>query len=184
MRQLFTAFCFAALLAGAPPAQARGDLRNLERSCVLKAGPDLIYLSTYLPNASHRKFCGDIPLTGPAIFVLDYAEPEMRDMTADFRILRDTDARDGRPGNGATVAWLPPRLYPNGTLSLEHIFPEAGNFVGVVTLDGPNGEHWVSRFPFSVGPRWPAPTPYSLIAAAAALALLLLVWGRETPPGG
>jgi hypothetical protein len=179
MRRLFAALCMTAFLAGPQPADARGDLRRLETSCIVKAGPDQMYFSAYLPNASHRKFCGDIPLTGPAIFVLDYAQPEMREMTAGFRIVRDTGEQDSDPESGATVAYLAPKRHPNGTLSLQHVFPEAGNFVAIVTLDGPNGEHWVSRFPFSVGGPWSARTPYYLLAAAAALALLLLLWGSD-----
>jgi hypothetical protein len=141
-----------------------------------------MYFSAYLPNASHRKFCGDIPLTGPAIFVLDYAQPEMREMTADFRIVRDTGDQDADSESGATVAYLAPKRHPNGTLSLQHVFPEAGNFVAIVTLDGPNGEHWVSRFPFSVGGAWSARTPYYLLAAAAArLAAAFVGLGRCVP---
>ncbi len=182
MRPLLAAMCTLALLAGATPAQARGDLRQLEKSCVVKAGPDIMYLSAYLPSLSHRKFCGDIPQPGATIFVLDYAQPEMREMIAAFRIISDTGAPDAKDESGATVAYLPPQRHPSGTLSLQHVFAKAGNFVGVVTLDGPGGEHWVSRFPFTVGRAWSPWTPYFLLAAAAALALLLLVWGKEDDP--
>jgi hypothetical protein len=182
MRRFLAALCVSLVFACPPPAGARRDLRQLEKSCIVKAGPDLMYFSAYLPGASHRKFCGDIPLTGATIFVLDYAQPEMRDMLADFRIVRDMGAQDIEADKSETVAYLPPKRHPSGTLSLQHVFPEAGNFVAIVTLDGPGGEHWVSRFPFSVGRAWSARTPYYLLAAAAALALLLLVWGKEQAP--
>lgn len=183
MRRLLAAMCTLALLAGAPPATARGDLRQLERSCIVKAGPDLMYFSAYLPGLSHRKFCGDIPQTGETIFVLDFAQPEMRGMMAALRILRDTGAQEPDAEKDATVAYLPPQRHPSGTLSLQHVFAETGNFVAVVTLDGPGGEHWVSRFPFTVGRVWSAPAPYFLVAVAGALALLLLLWGKEEGSG-
>jgi hypothetical protein len=169
-----------ATVVGAPAARAHGAMQRTQSACILKIGPDLMYFSGYQPAASHRKFCEDAPVTGKTIFVLDYAQPEMREMTADFRIVRDT-GREEDPAQLAdiTVAYLPPKVYPHGTLSFEHNFREAGYFVGIITLDGPRGERWVSRFPFGVGRLFPARAPYYLLAAAAALALLVLLWGKE-----
>ncbi|MGJ0507375.1 MAG: hypothetical protein ACR652_09600 [Methylocystis sp.] len=190
MRRALAALCMIVLFAAAPPAEARGDLRRLANACIVKAGPDLMYFTAYLPAESHRRFCGDIPATGAAIFVLDYGQPEMREMSADFRIIRDPGGRDEDDEADAarlqaeTVAYLPPRRYPAGTLSFQHIFPVAGDFVGIVTLDGPNGEHWVSRFPFSVGRIYSVRAPWLLLAAAAALALMLLLWGKDESAKG
>jgi hypothetical protein len=65
------------------------------------------------------------------------------------------------------------------------VFKEPGEFVGIVTVDGPNGEHWVSRFPFTVGGRpLSARMPYFLIAAAGVLALTIFVWGKEERKAG
>jgi hypothetical protein len=179
----------ASFFVGAPlTASAHGDMRRLQNACLLKIGPDFIYFTGYQPAVSQRKFCEDIPVTGDAIFALDYAQSEMRDMAVDFRILRDPrgggepSAASAEPAN--TEAYLPPKRYPNGTLSFEHVFKESGNFIGVVTANGPNGEHWVSQFPFSVGRLLSAKTPYYLMAAAAMLALLLaLSGGREDGDG-
>ncbi len=174
------------ILAGAPPpARAHGAMQRMQSACLLKIGPDFMYFSGYQPAASARKFCEDIPETGETFFVLDYAQPEMREMSADFRIVR-AGAENDDPARlpADTVAYLPPKIYPHGTLSFEHEFRERGNFVGIVTLDGPHGEKWVSRFPFSVGRLYSARAPYYLLAVAAALGLLVLLWGREdsNPP--
>jgi hypothetical protein len=171
-------------LAGGPPtAAAHGAVHRLDSACLLKVGPDLIYFSGYQPAISHRKFCEDVPSTGDAIFTLDYAQPEMREMKADLRIVRDVDGDDPADLQAITVAYVPPKVYPNGTLSLEHVFAERGDFVGIVTVEGPHGEHWESRFPFSVGRLYSSRTPYYLMAAAAAFALLAFLWGKEEEPG-
>jgi len=159
-------------------AFAHGAMQRQRNACLLQVGPDFMYFSGYQPAASRNRFCEDIPTTGDTIFVLDYAQDEMRDMSTDFRIIRDVGENEEQERlDAVTVAYLPPKIYPAGTLNFEHVFKEAGEFVGIVTMDGPHGEHWVSRFPFTVGGRpLSARMPYFLIAAAGTLALTLLVW--------
>ena len=54
---------------------------------------------------------------------------------------------------------------------------------GIVNVDGPHGEHWVARFPFTVGRPYPVRLPYYLLTAAILLASLLFFWGRDEPRG-
>lgn len=180
----FPALCALAALgaSGAAPALAHGAIRHEQEACVLKVGPDFMYFTGYQPSLSHRKFCEDIPATGDTIFILDYAQNEMRDMKTDFRIVRNVgeEEEEQEKLDRITVAYLPPRVYPTGTLNLEYDFKESGDYVGIVTVDGPNGEHWVSRFPFSVGRLYSARTPYYLLTAAVLLALLALFWGKDS----
>lgn len=180
LRNLALGAAVAIGLAGAaPPVLARGAIYKLQSSCVLKVGPDLMYFSGYQPAVSHRKFCEDVPTTGHTIFTLDYAQSEMREMKADLRIVRDLGREAPENLEKVTVAYLPPKAYPGGTLSLEHVFAERGDFVGIVTVVGEHGERWESRFPFSVGRLYAPRTPYYLLATAAALALLALLWRKE-----
>ena len=117
---------------------------------------------------------------GETIFVFDYAAPELREMKAGFRILRQTDdGEDPVDTEAATTASLAPQIYPKGTFSFAHVFTQPGDFVGVVTVDGAAGEHWKARFPFSVGKRRFEISPYYLIAAAGLLALFLFVSSRK-----
>jgi hypothetical protein len=171
-----------ALVWTAPSARAHGAIRHEQDACVLKIGPDFMYFTGYQPSTAHKKFCEDVPSTGNTIFVLDYAQDEMRGMTTDFRIVRDVGETDEQARLDAiTVAYLPPKVYPSGTVNFEHVFNETGDYVGIVTVDGPHGEHWAARFPFSVGRVYSSRTPYYLLTAAAVLALLLLFWGRSEP---
>jgi len=175
---LFAAAAFAAL-GPAAGARAHGAVGYEQDACVLKIGPDFMYFTGYQPAVSHKKFCEDIPATGEAIFVLDYAQDEMREMSTAVRIVREAGGADeGEALDKNTVAYLPPKVYPKGTLNFEHIFSETGNFVGIVTVDGSHGEHWESRFPFSVGRAYSERTPYYLLTAAVVLAMLLFFWGR------
>ncbi|MBG0808826.1 hypothetical protein IY145_05510 [Methylosinus sp. H3A] len=184
-RCLSQSLLLASLIAAsaAPTASARGDLVPDKDSCVLKIGPELMYFAGYQPgDAQQRKFCEDAPRLGETIFVFDYAAPELREMKAGFRILRQTDdGEDPIVTEATTAAFLAPQIYPKGTFSFAHVFAEPGDFVGVVTVDGSAGEHWTARFPFSVGKRRFEISPYYLIAAAGLLALLLFVSGRKQP---
>lgn len=170
----------SAWLLSAPRAAARGALGYDRDACVLKIGPDFMYFSGYQPAAGKKKFCEDPPSTGETIFALDFAQEEMREMTTEFRIVRDVgEAETGASLDQITVARRPPKTYPTGTVDLELVFAEAGDYVGIVTVEGKNGEQWVARFPFSVGKiLYPAWTPYYLLAAAAILAILLLLARR------
>ncbi len=179
--RLALCFAVASLFFVSSPAAAHGAMHRLENACVVKIGPDFMYFSGYQPAASRKKFCEDVPATGDAIYALDYAQSEMRDMTADLRIVRDAGETEPTDLRALTVAYLPPKIYPNGTLGLEHVFSERGDFVGIVAVDGPHGEHWVARFPFSVGRLYSPRAPYYLLATAAALALLALLWRKEEP---
>jgi hypothetical protein len=179
---LFLVVLAVSLSLGPEPAAARGDLTLDHDACVLKVGPELIYFAGYQPAASHSRFCEDAPAVGATIFVFDYAEPELRTMKAAFRILRRTEeTEESAIDESATVAQLPPQVYPTGTFSFEHLFTEPGDYVGVLTVDGET-EHWSARFPFSVGKSRLEVTPYLLIGAAGLLALALFVTGRRRPP--
>ncbi|BBU63528.1 hypothetical protein MSC49_34630 [Methylosinus sp. C49] len=184
-RHLAQTLASAVLIAWgvANSALARGDLLPDKDSCVLKIGPEIIYFTGYQPGAAQqKKFCEDAPRLGETIFVFDYAAPELREMKAGFRILRQSDdSEDASSMEAAVAASLPAQIYPKGTFSFAHVFAQPGDFIGVVTIDGAAGEHWTARFPFSVGKRRFEISPYYLIAAAGLLALLLFVSSRSQP---
>ncbi len=149
---LFGAFlALSALAAG--PAAAHGRLGAAEGRCRLYIGPDIMNFTGYTPDSSKSEFCEDIPSTGRMIMVLDDEQPELRDMAVEIRIVKDVGSQANEDDNldAITIAHREPKVYPTGTINFEHDFPEAGYFVGIVTVTGEHGERWVSRFPFSVG---------------------------------
>jgi hypothetical protein len=148
---------------------ARGDAivsSDNDSKCVLRIGPDLIHVTAYQSHDPRDEFCKDIPNLGPVTIVLDYVDAELRNMTADIRVIRDAD--DGSDASATahvldeaqvapealdsvTEEHLPPKLYPNGTINFQHNFTSAGNYHGIVTIKNAHGQIYVSQFPFSVG---------------------------------
>lgn len=157
MRGLF-AILAAALLAFIPvPAAAHGGLSMDEDTCRLKIGMYFMHFTGYQPELTGaREFCEDIPKTGHIVVTMDMIDEALRTMPISVRIIRDTG--DESQLDRLTVMYVAPRLYPNGSVSFEHMFAEPGKFVGLVAA-GENGEN-TSRFPFSVGY---SPLPYGLI---------------------
>ena len=49
-----------------------------------------------------------------------------------------------------TVYHLPSQVYPNASITMDHVFPEKGKFAGVVTVSSEDQE-WVSVFPIFSG---------------------------------
>ncbi|QBR71549.1 hypothetical protein CU048_09975 [Beijerinckiaceae bacterium] len=147
-------------------AHAHGGVGMQDNRCVLRIGPDLMFFTGYQPQNSREEFCDDIPSTGQTVVALDMQDTELRDMNTEIRIIKDlgthtrmnglpvlTDAELASPEvlDPITIAYLPPRKYPTGTLTFEHTFPEEGKFIGIVTVKNGHGQTYVSQFPFSVG---------------------------------
>ena len=141
-----------ALLAAGPLlsglAHAHGGLSMAEDMCKLTVGPYMMHFTGYQPgNTQQKAFCEDIPGTGETVVVLDYIEQELRSLPTEVRIIRDTGSEENL--EAITILHLPSKVYANGSIDFTHIFPEKGNFVGIVTVTG--DQPYVSRFPFSVG---------------------------------
>jgi hypothetical protein len=164
------------LLAAAAPASAHGRLGSAEGRCRLFIGPDIMNFTGYLPDASKNEFCEDIPATGHTIIALDAEQDELRDMAVEIRIVKDIGSEDKENAdlNAVTVAYRGPRTYPTGTINFEHDFPDAGYFVGIVTVTGEHGERWVSRFPFSVGMSFMRTLPLYLLMGSAVIAMFFI----------
>jgi hypothetical protein len=63
------------------------------------------------------------------LITLSSASKELRDMTTEVRIVRDTGAATAASGNldPATLAYLPPKNYPRGVITLPANFDKPGN---------------------------------------------------------
>jgi len=168
----------ALLIAATAKAEARGALIYDQGACMVKVGPDILYFSGYQASSGKQKFCEDAPQVGESTtFVFDVPDEELRQRKIGFRILQNLgDERE--PVDGPLVADVSPQRHPTGTFSLVHRFPEAGGFIGVVTVERASGDFSTARYPFSVGRAPQSHLPYLLLGLAAALALGLLVKQR------
>jgi hypothetical protein len=156
-------------LLGAPHAGAHGGLSMDEDYCKLRVGAYVMHFVGYQPDtpSGPKEFCEDIPEIGRTVVVLDYLNEELRELPTEVRVIRDTGSEANL--EDITVLHLPPKVYPTGSLNFEMNFSEPGKFVGLVTVG--SGAKLASRFPFSVGRRYPWLdffVPVVLVGAGAA----------------
>jgi len=130
-------------------ANAHGGLSLADDMCKLTVGPYTMHFTGYQPESSQeQEFCEDIPNVGRTIVALDYIDEDLRPMTTEVRIIRDTGSEENL--DEITIFLIEPKVYPNGSVTFEHNFPLEGKFVGLVTVRN-NDTEYVSRFPFAVG---------------------------------
>lgn len=142
-------YCVFLLVAAPFPALAQHGHELAPDTCILNIGPYKMYFHSYLPDTYYdRQFCEELPGTGNAVLVFDYVEKELRSLPVEVRIITDTGSEDNL--ESVTVAHLPAKIYPTGSIDVKHTFDQPGKFVGLVSVGGDSGEH-VSRVSFSVG---------------------------------
>ncbi len=152
-----------------------------EDYCKLRVGRFVMHFVGYQPDSASgpREFCEDIPETGRTVVVLDYVDDALRDLPTEVRVIRDTGSDADL--DAITVAHLPAKVYPTGSLHFELDFPEAGRFVGLVSVTEGGKQH-VSRFPFAVGrgARWWHFAAAGVAALVAAVALYRVALRRRS----
>ncbi len=151
--------------------QAHGGLALADDMCVLTVGPYRMHFTGYQPLSQEEEFCEDIPEVGKTVIALDYIQEELRPLTTEVRIIRDTGSEENL--DAITVFHLPPKVYPSASIAIDHSFPEKGKFVGLVTVTG-GAQDYVSRFPFSVGEG--RPTPKAAIIAPVVLVIAVVAF--------
>jgi hypothetical protein len=172
--------CFLMLAIGvtfSTQAQAHGGLALAEDMCRLTIGPYNMHFTGYQPdNTRNKEFCEDIPSTGRTVVVLDYMEDALRPLPTEVRVIKDTGSEQDL--QAITVLYLPPKVYPNGTVNFEYNFAQPGKFVGLVTVG--DKQPIVSRFPFSVGEtKIPLPPSYFLIALAGIAVIGVIIFAMR-----
>ena len=154
--------------------QAHGGLALADDLCILTVGPYTIHFTGYQPLSQEEEFCEDIPEIGKTVVALDYINDELRPFVAEVRIVRSSTSLKITTGTtprdlekvsdedleNMTIYHLPPEVYPNASIMIDHTFPEKGMFAGVVTVSN-EGDEFVSVFPFSVGEGRPIGSLYT-----------------------
>ena len=180
-----------AMVLSVSAAHAHGGVGMVDKRCVLRIGPDIMFFTGYQPQLSRDEFCDDIPSAGQMVVTLDMQEPELRDMLTEIRLIKDegnhttmnglpflTDAELGSPQvlDPVTITHVLPKTYPTGTLTFEHTFPENGKFIGIVTVKNAHGQTYVSQFPFSVGKGFGNSIGIYASMVVALVAAVYLIW--------
>jgi hypothetical protein len=149
----------AALILGIVLPRARAEAQNssfmdmnMDMGCMLMAGMHEIQVSVYQSGATDDS-CKDIPSPGLALITLSSASKELRDMTTEVRIVRDTGAETAASGNldPITLAYLPPKNYPTGVITLTANFDTLGKYAVLVTVRDAKDMAMSGRLGLTVG---------------------------------
>lgn len=122
--------------------------------CPLMAGPHEMLFSGYaVSSVPRQEFCQDIAETGRSVLTLDAISRELRDMWMEIRVIRDSASGAEPRGDlsAVTLAHLPARKYPSGTVTFPVDFDKPGSYLVLVRVTDEHG--WVDsgRLPLSVG---------------------------------
>jgi hypothetical protein len=129
----------AALILGIVLPGARAEAQNssfmdmnMDMGCMLMAGMHEMQVSVYQSGAMDDS-CKDIPSPGLALITLSSASKELRDMTTEVRIVRDTGTETvaSRNLDPSSLAHLPPKNYPTGVITLTANFDKDAVLVTV-----------------------------------------------------
>jgi hypothetical protein len=138
--------------------------------CLIRMGYLEAHFKIYLPQRrGHEQFCEDLPLSGEAVFVMEYLHDSLSVLPIEFRIIRNVtglgrfarwkDVRAIADLDAVTVHYQPAAVVPDVFTAL-HTFEGRGEYVGVVRVAPGAGERELyAVFPFAVGFRgfgfWP-----------------------------
>jgi hypothetical protein len=156
---------------------------NMDMGCMLMAGMHEMQVSVYQSGATEDS-CRDIPSPGPALITISSASKELRDMMAEVRIVKDTGAETAASGtlDRVTLAYLPPKTYPRGVITLLANFDEPGKYAVLVTVRDAKDMTMSGRLGLTVGQvsrQWIIVYIISGIVLAAAFGFYLRDLGRH-----
>ena len=151
------------LMTWCQDATAHGGVGMEDDVCVIKIGFLKAHFTGYQPKSyGTEEFCEDIPEVANSVFVIDYLHDFLKEMQVDFRIIRDVnnfgvfanwdDITGLEDIEQDTVFYLPPVKQPNGVLTVNYDFQQAGGYIGIVTAVHPEKEKsYHAVFYFQVG---------------------------------
>ena len=116
IKQASLAVLLTAGMAMTAQVQAHGGLALAEDMCVLTVGPYRMHFTGYQPLSQEEEFCEDIPEVGKTVIALDYIQEELRPLSTEVRIIRDTGSEENI--DEITVFHLPPKVYPSASIAV------------------------------------------------------------------
>ena len=109
---------------------------NMDMGCMLMAGMHEMQVAVF-QSGSRDDSCQDIPSPGPALITLTSTSKELRDLTTEVRLVRG-EVGDAPAGSAkldpVTLAYLPPKRYPTGVITLTANFDKPGKYALLVTV--------------------------------------------------
>ncbi len=105
--------------------------------CIVELGKHRMHFTAYQPATGGDELCWTLPRPGKTILVFDLVNMESRNKPIELRIveLQGASADESNLGsNVRTLAHLPTKDYPTGTLNAEASFEEGKRYMAVLTL--------------------------------------------------
>lgn len=139
LSRLLAASILAVVLFGARAEAQDSSLMdmNMDMGCMLMAGMHEVRLAAYSHASDSRDdICGDVPAPGPVSITLSAISPELRDMTMEVRVVRDTGANIALDANldATTLSYLAPKIYRTGVVTFPVTFDKPGKYAVLVTV--------------------------------------------------
>jgi len=184
-RWLLAALAAIACICTPRPGEAHGSVTPDADLCIIRIGFFKAHFKVYLPTShGHKDFCEDLPGIGNSIFVMEYEHDGLGAVPIDFRIIRNVTGK-GRFTNFDHVTQLGelddvtvfhhPAAIQQDVFTAAHSFDAPGEFVGIVTVDRPDGDGvYTAIFPFEAGFTGPGYWPW--IIAALILLQINYLW--------
>jgi len=160
---LLSRLILACLLTWCQPVFAHGGVALEDDKCIISIGFLKAHFTVYQPQIEGaREFCEDIPEVARSVFVIEFLHDFLKEMQVDFRIIRDVnnlgvyarwdDIADLRNLEQDTVFYQRPAKRPEGVLTVEYDFEQAGGYIGIVTAEHPTKRKtYHAVFYFQVG---------------------------------
>ncbi len=139
------------LLRISPAAFAHGGVAFSDDQCVIRIDYLTAHFTVYQPQTrGSEEYCEDLPDATETLFVMEYLHDFLRQMPVDFRIIKDTegfgqfakweDVEQITDINARTVFYQPPRIFDDGSLTVNYSFEEKGSYIGIVTAQHPDDD--------------------------------------------
>ena len=188
---LLAALATIACVCTAKPCAAHGSVTPDADLCIIRIGFFRAHFKVYLPEShGHKDFCEDLPGIGNSIFVMEYEHDGLGAVPIDFRIIKNVTGQ-GRFTNLDHVTQLGdladitvlhhPAAIQRDVFTTAHSFDAPGEFVGIVTVDRPDGNGvYTAIFPFEAGFTGPGYWPWVIAALIFLQINYLWMSGRLT----
>lgn len=108
---------------------------NMNMGCMLMAGMHEMNVAVYShASDAAEDLCEGVPSPGPVSVTLNAVSKELRDLTLEIRLVRDTGVDANSNLEPITLAYLPPKNYPTGVVTFPANLDKPGKYAVLVTV--------------------------------------------------
>lgn len=150
----------------ANPAFAHGGTAIEFDTCVVSLGKYTMHFTAYQQETGGEEHCWDLPSPGKTILVFDLVETAMRSKPAELRIV-EMGKSGGIGGVVKTVAHVPTKVFPQGTIDVEASFEAEKKYIAVLVMS--DAPPLVLKAPIQVVPKGVGTNAIYIVLGLAAI---------------